>query len=380
MPIMTNKPKVLMVGAFPLQRPRKIYGGQVAACMRLLDSTFVTDHAVRTLDTTQISNPPPPFVIRLFFAAKRLFLFGWEILLHRPDVVILFLADGASACEKGLMARVARFLRIYVMVFPRAGNLIRQHAANRLFAAFIRCTLGDADMFLCQGLAFQAFAIEELGFDRNSAPIIPNWTAMPAHLDIGASRGYGRIPACVNLLFLGWLEESKGVFDLLEALRILRDQGVSFHLTLGGDGTAMPVARRFVEQHRLTGQVTFAGWVDNEAKNALLGSCDIFVLPSWNEGLPNAMIEAMSAGLACVVTNVGTISDYVTDGREALIVEPHNRAELAKAMKGLILNHSLRDALGQNGHRLALTQFSLKQGARRMSEAVSQLIPLQPTG
>jgi glycosyltransferase involved in cell wall biosynthesis len=373
MATVANKIKVLMVGAFPLKQSKKIYGGQVAACMRLLDSTFVTDHAVRTIDTTQISNPPPPFAIRLLLAIKRVFLFGWEILLHRPDVVILFLADGASACEKGLMAWIARFLRIRVMVFPRAGNLIRQYAANRLFAGFIRSTLGHADMFLCQGLTFQAFAIDKLGFNRTSAPIIPNWTALKAHLDIGENRVYGQIPTCVNLLFLGWLEESKGVFDLLDALRILREENISFHLTLGGDGNAMPEARRFVEQNGLTNYVTFAGWVDEEAKSVLLRASNIFVLPSWSEGLPNAMIEAMSAGLACVLTNVGTISDYMTDGREAMIVEPRHRAELVEAIKALILNHSLRDTLGQNGHSLALTQFSLEQGIKRMSEAVSLL-------
>lgn len=365
-----SKPKVLMVGAFPLHLDRKIYGGQVTACMRLLDSSFAADHAVRTLDTTQISNPPPPFAVRLLLAARRLFLFGGELCFHRPNVVILFLADGASACEKGLMARVARFLRIRVMVFPRAGNLMRQYEANRLFAAFMRGTLGRADMFLCQGPAFQVFAIEKLGFNYGSAPIIPNWTALPEHLDIGAGRVYGRTPACVNLLFLGWLEVSKGIFDLLESIRNLREQGVLFHLTLGGDGNAMTEARRFVEQNGLAGHVTFAGWVDEEVKRTLLMSCDVFVLPSWSEGLPNAMIEAMSAGLACVVTGVGAISDYVTDRHDALIVEPRNHPQLAEAIKELILNHSLRDALGQNGRSLAREQFSLEQGASRMSQAI----------
>ena len=124
MSTVAHKTRVLMVGAFPLRNPKKIYGGQIAACMRLLDSAFVAAHAVRTIDTTQISNPPPPFAIRLLFAAKRLFLFGWEMLAHKPDVIILFLADGASACEKGLMALMARSLRIRVMVFPRAGALM----------------------------------------------------------------------------------------------------------------------------------------------------------------------------------------------------------------------------------------------------------------
>lgn len=341
--------------------------------MRLMESSFVADHAVRTLDSTLISQPTPSLAVRLLFAIKRLFQFGWEIAVYRPDVVILFLAGGASACEKGLMVWMARCLNIHVMVFPRAGALLQAYSANRLFAAFIRHTLGRADMFLCQGKAFQAFAIEKLGFVQESAPIIPNWTALQEHLDIGKNRVYEQT-SCVKLLFLGWLEESKGVFDLLEAIRRLREEGCSFHLTLAGDGHALPEARRFVEKNGLADYVTFAGWVDDEAKIALFKSCDVFVLPSWNEGLPNAMIEAMSAGLACVVTNVGNISDYVADGREALVVDSRNRAQLTEAIKVLILNHSFRQALGQGGYHLALTQFSLEPGAARMSNAVLRLI------
>lgn len=368
-----GKTTVLIVGGFPSGQGRKIYGGQVAACMRLLDSSFVRRHTVSTLDTTQISNPPPPFSIRLLLAGKRLARFFATVLFQRPDVVIIFLADGASAIEKGVMARFACTCRVPVMVFPRAGGLIRHHYSSRWFAAFVQSTLGRADIFLCQGISFQRFAIQELGFSLASAPIIPNWTAADEYLRIGARREYPQNITLQHIVFLGWLEEFKGVFELLEAVRLLRDAKIPFHLTLGGDGTALPKARQFVELHQLGDRVTFAGWVDEDTKLSLLEAGQIFVLPSWSEGLPNAMIEAMSAGLACVVTNVGMIPDYVVSNRDALIVEPRDVAGFFDALKRLITDQTLRENVSKNGFLLVRSNFTLENGANLLSAAVARI-------
>jgi len=340
--------------------------------MRLLESSFVDKHAVSTLDTTQISNPPPSFLIRLLLAAKRLAKFFVTMLFRRPDIVIIFLADGASAIEKGVMARFARACRVPVMVFPRAGGLIRQYFSSRWFATLVRHTLGKSDMFLCQGLSFQRFATKELGFSQVSAPVIPNWSASEEHLRIGARRDFHQQVSCQQILFLGWLEEFKGVFELLEAVRILRNAKIQLHLTLGGDGTALPKARQFVERHQLGACVTFAGWVDEAEKASLLEAGQIFVLPSWSEGLPNAMIEAMSAGLACVVTNVGVIPDYLVDGHDALIVEQKEVAGLVDALKTLICNQSLREHIAKNGFLLARSNFTLENGVELLSAAVTR--------
>ena len=368
-----GKPRVLLVGGFPNGHGRTVYGGQVTVCTRLLDSSFAERHAVSMLDTTQISNPPPFFPIRLLLAGRRLVQFFLTMLVRRPDAIIIFLADGASAVEKGVMARFAKVCGVPVMVFPRAGGLIRQYFSRRWFAHIVRHTLGQSDMFLCQGLSFQQFAVRELGFLPESAPVIPNWTASGAHLRIGAGRDYLQHIARPKILFLGWLEEFKGVFELLEAARIMRDAKIEFHLVFGGDGAALPKALNFVEQHALKELVSFAGWVDEAAKTSLLKSSQIFVLPSWSEGLPNAMIEAMSAGLACVVTKVGMIPDYAVQGRDALIVEPKDVAGIADALKTLVCDPKLRGNIARNGFLLASSNFDLEKGAELMSAAVTKV-------
>lgn len=367
-----NKVKVLIVGGFPTAKDRKVYGGQVEVCQRLITSSFIERHVVYTIDTTQISNPPPAFVVRLLLSVKRFSRFLSAIIFRRPDTVIIFMGDGASAIEKGVMARIAQAFGVPAMVFPRAGGLIRRYESNGWFAAFIRATLGRSHMFLCQGLSFQRFATEQLGFSIESSPIIPNWTASEKHLRIGAGRDFGKQVEIPKILFIGWLEEFKGVFELLKAAQILRSEGLEFHLVFGGDGKALPKAQQFAEMHDLLSHVTFSGWLDQTAKAELLQNCHIFALPSWSEGLPNAMIEAMSAGLACVVSEVGAIPDYAVDGHTALMVERKNVLSLAAALRTMICNQELRDRIAKQGFELANSRFTLENGIELLSAAVER--------
>ena len=369
-----NKIKIFIVGGFPIKKNKKVFGGQVTACMQLFNSPFMENYNVNILDSTQISNPPPCFAFRLLFSVKRFVKFLLIIIFKRPDVAIIFFSNSLSAIEKGLMVIILRTFQIKVLVFPRAGGLIVEYFSNPWFAKFIRFSFSKANMFLCQGLTFQRFAITELGFSKISSPIIPNWTASEEYLNIGAKRTFGKKVKCPHILFLGWLEESKGALELLEAAKILVNSKVYFHLTFAGDGRYADEARNFVEKYQLTKNVTFAGWVDQKKKISLLKSCQIFTLPSWSEGLPNSMIEAMSAGLACVVTNVGVIKDFIVHNQDALIIKSKNIPQLANSLKKLIVNQTLRVNISKKAHLLASAKFSLENGLVLLDNAINKVI------
>lgn len=380
---MKKQPRLLIVGAFPQNRKGKVFGGQVSACMKLLDSSLVTRFDLHTLDTTQISNPPPHFAIRMIFALWRVIFLFFKLIGGRFDAVMIFAANGASVYEKGLMVRLCNLFNIPALVFPRAGELIASYSASNFFATVVRKTFGHADMFLCQGKGFQDFAVSKLGFDAEHAPIIPNWTALEEHLAIGRCKvaGYQNgkdTPHKNRVLFLGWLEEFKGVFELLEAAKLLSDHALDFHLTFAGDGNAMEPAKKFVVEHDLQQKISFVGWIDGKDKAALLKSHSIFVLPSWNEGLPNAMIEALSSGLACVVTDVGMIGDYVNNGQDAFITKPKDVADLTSALQALLSDDDLCRNMAINGQLLAQKTFHLQNGTDLIADAVLKVCDKGP--
>jgi glycosyltransferase involved in cell wall biosynthesis len=237
-----------------------------------------------------------------------------------------------------------------------------------LFAVCYRA----ADKIVCQGKAWHRFAVSDLGFEPDNAPVIQNWTATSELLDIGGLRkAHSENP--IRLLFLGWLEREKGVLDLLDACaRLPKDS--PFELELIGDGHAMPEARAHVAAHGLTEKVKFHGWLQGEAKNAVLARSDVLVLPSWAEGLPNAMIEAMAAKLSVVVTAVGNIPDVVTTEKNALVVPPRNPEALSLALNRIIADAALRDRLSDAAFHLAQSSFGVEPAVERILAAAQAAI------
>ena len=369
---MTRKPKmtILIVGGFP-PPGAKIFGGMVTSCKALLESSFSQRFEVELIDSTQISNPPPGLVTRAAIALKRLVAYSAKVVFGRPDAVVLFAAIGASILEKGAMAWMARLLGIPVFFFPRGAGLIDIAAGSRFHHAWIKASLRGGTYFLCQGPTWQRFATREIGFRLERAPIVPNWTASNRLLEIGARR-VAQVPGhSPQLLFLGWLERSKGVFELLQACAELANSH-SFRLIIAGRGNAEKAAREWVEQSALGRCVHFVGWVQGDDLDDLLAKSDVLVLPSWAEGLPNAMIEAMAAKLAVVVTAVGNIPDVVSDGVEALLVPPKDDVRLARALRGLLDDPLLCQSLAARGHAFARLHYAVEPAVERLSKIIER--------
>ena len=98
------------------------------------------------------------------------------------------------------------------------------------------------------------------------------------------------------------------------------------------------------------------------------------MLPSWAEGMPNALIEALSSGLASITTNVGMIPNYLKDNHSALLVNPKSTEELTIAMEKLILDKNLQLKLSTNGYKVANKYFSTRKGLKSLSELIKNEI------
>ena len=373
---MKIKNKLLIVGAFPKNKNQDIYGGQLTACNSLIDSYLSDKYEIFTIDSTTLSIPPPNLLIRAFYANKRLYTFFLKLIINKPKVVIIFVADKYSAIEKGIMILISKLFNIPVMLFPRAGALIKQYKTNQHFKSFLNFTFKKSKIFLCQGSSFQKFAIQELSFTKDKCPIIPNWTANKSYLQIGEKRKFSNFQNNLNILFIGWLEDFKGIKEILQALKILKNKKYKFHFYFAGDGQLMSYAKNFVESFELERHATFLGWINEEKKIELLSKSNIFILPSWNEGLPNAMIEAMSAGLACIVSGVGMIPDYAEHGNNSLIVKPKSSEEIVLSIEKLLKDFKFREKISKNAYFFARENFSEENGIKLLDNEVKKLIAL----
>lgn len=162
-----------------------------------------------------------------------------------------------------------------------------------------------------------------------------------------------RAPA---FLFLGRLEESKGVNELFDAFSIVKREFGDAQLWCGGY-----IAKDLEERVNLAAEdesVRILGWLQGEEKERVLREAMVFVLPSWWEGMPISILEAMAVGLPIVASDVGGIPDVVTDGTEGLLVKPRDAQGLAEAMASLLRDDEARERMGRDARQKIDRQYS----------------------
>jgi glycosyltransferase involved in cell wall biosynthesis len=285
-------------------------------------------------------------------------------LFQRPQVVHVHAASNASFVRKSLLLLVARAAGSRT-VFHLHGACFDRYAGNEagpLMRRWIRHTLEASSTVI-------ALSTHWADFLRGYAPraqvrVIPNSVPLPPAA--AASTQPGRI------LFLGQIEPRKGIYELLEALAALAPRHPHAHLVIGGQGEVDEVVRRAAELG-IADRVQLLGWLAGIEKQDEFGRAAIFCLPSHAEGLPMAMLEAMAAGKAVVVTGVGGIPDAVLDGDNGVLVPPGDVARLVQALAGLLEDDALRQRLGQRARATIAARFDARVVVERISAVYKEL-------
>ena len=174
--------------------------------------------------------------------------------------------------------------------------------------------------------------------------------AIPNPVTLASQNGKVRRPAAPeSLLTVGTYGRRKGTFELIDALALLRSRGVGARLALVGKeeyrGEERLLEARCSERGLGT-SVTFAGVLVGDALCDAYRQAGVFCLPSWREGLPTAILEAMAFGLPVVTTPVGGIADVVRDGETGFLVQPGDPDGLAEVLARLIADPERARAVG----------------------------------
>ncbi len=182
-----------------------------------------------------------------------------------------------------------------------------------------------------------------------------------------------------TLLFLGRLCEGKGIYDLLRAMAAIAPEFPALRLLAGGDGEHEQV-RAQAEELGIARHVEILGWITGADKDALIARATIYVLPSYVENLPMGVLEAMAAGLPVITTPVGGIPSTIEHGMDGLLVQPGDVAALADALRRLLRERSVREALGEAARRKAIARFSAEKVIAEIDDLYLELGMLQSAG
>jgi len=190
----------------------------------------------------------------------------------------------------------------------------------------------------------------------------------PAHRAV-AGDGWTKV------LFVGGVDPiRKGLLDVLAAGRVLAEEAVPLRIVITGQAGADDL-ESFASGSRALPIFDFVGYPSDAEMVALYASSDMLILPSYNEGLPYVIIEALASGLPVVASDVGGISDAVRDGVNGILIKPGAVDQLADAIRRLSSDAEYRRELGARARQIAAEEFSTDVCLTRLQQVFDGVLP-----
>ena len=264
----------------------------------------------------------------------------------RIGVLHVNLASNGSTWRKAIVVALARALGVTYIVHLHGADFRGFYASTPDFVqAAIRWMFHGAEAVVVLGEAWRRFASTTLKVPPARIRVIYNGAPRPARLNAPSADG----PPV--LLFLGRIDESKGMPELVAALARPDLKARPWRLVAAGIGE-IPRFRAEAEARGIGARIDFLGWVGRERVEELLVGATMLLLPSRYEGLPVAVIEAHAHAVPVIACPVGATDEIVIDGETGLLVPPGDPDRLADAIVRMLDDPALRRRLGAAGRRL----------------------------
>ncbi len=314
----------------------------------------------------------------------------WSLLWGKADLVHLHFAERGSALRQLILSLIALAFR-KPMILHAHGATFREFYAGipPLGRWALKTAFGQCTKFIALSESWQVSYSEMFQLQPSQVEVLHN----PVYLPPTPPTRTGRTP--VTFVFLGRIgkrggaldrmnslvkfpKQDKGAFDLIQAFAALpvgdRQQA---RLILAGNGD-VDAARQLIQDLQLEHQITVHAWIDAAQRDALLAEADAFVLPSFHEGLPMSMLEAMAWNLPVIVTPVGGIPEVIVPGKNGLFVTPGNQPEITQALQTLIQNEPLRLQMG-NAARSSVQFLDVKHYIRTLTDLYRSVVRRKST-
>lgn len=273
----------------------------------------------------------------------------WLRQRNRADILHLNLASQGSFYRKYILARVARLMRIPLVVHLHGGGFQTFYdTAPAILQRRIEWLFYEAHHCVVLGHGWQHFL--ELRFRMPYEKITICHNAVP---DVAPAPKTHEVP---HLLFMGHVLARKGMDDLVQSLANLTD--LPWRATIAGSGD-VAYYRDQVAKHGLQARVRFTGWIDGKALESLYADSDVLLLPSYVENQPLCVLEAMARGVAVIASNVGTMSELVEHGKTGLLIDAGDVEALQAAIKILVEDAPARQRLAQSARADYEKRFTL---------------------
>ena len=284
------------------------------------------------------------------------------IIDRRIKILHIHTASYNSFKRSAYWVSLGKFFHKKIVLHIHGGGFKEYYLTN---PKWIQSVLDRSDCLIALSDSWKQYFQGELGCKQVS--IVENVIPNPIFKAIKQSDDR------MHLLFLGLIDEEKGIFDLLEMIAEHKDDlAERILLHIGGLGKVDQL-RETIARLQLASCVSYEGFVAGEQKLNLLNLSDVFILPSYIEGLPIAILEAMSYGMPVLSTPVGGIPEVVEHGQNGYLFEPGNKDQMFRSISELLQHPEQVEAMGTISKKLA-THDLPKQTKDKLEAIYQQLL------
>lgn len=357
-----KKVKVLTIGSSP-----SVKGGITTVINQFM--TYNWNDITMSLLPTYIEGNKIKQILFFMFAVLK---YSMTLIFNRPDIVHIHMSYKGSFHRKLFITKLSRKFKVKVILHLHGSEFkLFYENSDAKMKGKIRGLFEMVDQTVVLGQNWKDF-IQQIAPNSNIV-VCNNTVELPSTTIKHPSEQF-------NILFLAVLLKRKGIYDLLESINQLnqeqffKQKNVKF--IIGGDGPEYESVLKYVKDHNLDSVIEMVGWVDGDKKKELLITSHAMILPSYNEGLPMSILEAMSYGIPVISTDVGSISEVVINKKTGILIESGNVDQIKQSIKTVVTEKELWELISHNSRDLIKQKYNQQQYLENFEIMYQRLITL----
>ncbi|MEH7512318.1 glycosyltransferase family 4 protein [Gottfriedia acidiceleris] len=272
-------------------------------------------------------------------------LFLVYLFMFKPEIVHIHSSSDSSFYRKSIFVILSKLCKRKILFHIHSGRFIDfYNSSNKYKRNFIKRILESSNVVL---------ALTELWKEKLLKEFNCNIKVLPNYIDLLQFDGKDtsiKKNKIKQIVFMGKVSESKGIYDVIEVIKITKLKKIKCKFKIAGNGTPNDL-KKFndaIIKNRLEDYIEYVGWVSSEDKIKLLSSSDIFILPSHFEAFGIVFLEAMYFGLPIISTNVGGIPEVVINNQNGFLVSSKSPEDLFNSLMTLLENKQLYNNMSKN--------------------------------
>lgn len=304
---------------------------------------------MRFIPTWKLGNK----IVKAWYATQALVRTWWLCNFDKHiKIVHIHGAANASFYRCRMFIRLAKKYNKKIILHEHAADFINFYNASNDKTNIVN-TINTCDCLIVLSKSWKDY-FASIGVVENKIYVLNNIVSPPE------AENESHDDSKLHLMYMGEISNRKGAFDLLKAVSDNKEYFKDKLLLRMGGNEVDGNIKSYIKEHSLEDFVTYEGWISGQKKTDSLTWEDVYILPSYNEGLPIAILEAMSYSHPVISTPVGGIPEVVKNGENGILVQPGNIEEIANAIKRYIENPKIIKRQGNRAYIAAKDFFPEK--------------------